>query len=647
MGTVGAMRSEPYQAVVVDDADDVRAVVGRQLRLSGRFSIVGEGSSGADAVELAARHRPAIMVLDASMPDMDGLEALPGILDASPATKVVMLSGFGGGQALEIAARTLGAADFVEKADPLRELPGRLLRVLGDTTADIEEPAPAEPADREAGRDDDAVFARHLERFRTVFDQAAIGMATMTLSGSVVRANAALTHLAGQPETALAGRRYSELAGSQESRDQLREAVTRLGRGEIEVAQIEHPLAGESGAWTRSTLAVVADPDGGPLYLFAQAEDITERRRAVDELRASEERFRLLVEATLDYAIFMLDREGHISTWNLGAQRMKGYRADEIIGQHFRIFYPPEKQEIRHPEHELELAVRAGRYEEEGWRIRKDGTRFWANVVITALFDHDGNHAGFGKVTRDITERRRTEEARDRAAATLADANEQLRVAREDAVNALDITAHELRSPIAAMTGAAEIVAEHWDRLEPDERAENMQNLMASAARVRRLLDDLLVASRLEVGSIEFHPEEIQVGPAIAEAVGAVGSAAGTVEVAGGAGVSVMADRLRLVQMVTNLLSNAARYGAPPVVVEVRPAGAMVEFRVCDHGPGVSDDLAPRLFRKFARGSGRPDRGTGLGLFIVAEMARRQGGDVWYERRDGLSCFGFRLPAPG
>ena len=633
-----AMETKPYQAVVVDDADDVRAVVGRQLRLSGRFSVVGEGSTGAEAVALAAEHRPAVMVLDASMPDMDGLEALPGILDVSPGTKVVMLSGFGGG-ALEMAARTLGAADFVEKSNPLRDLPDRLLRVLGH---DVENPVGAE-----LDGSGDATLARHLERFRTVFDQAAIGMATMTLSGTVVRANSALTRLAGRPESDLTGGRYSDLAGSPETVDVLRQAVVRLGRGEIDVAEVEHPLAGGHECWARSTLAPVTDTDGRPLYLFAQTEDITERRRAHQELRASEERFRLLVEGALDYAIFMLDTGGHVSTWNAGAERMKGYRADEIIGQHFRVFYPPDKQEIRHPERELELAIRDGRYEEEGWRIRKDGTRFWANVVITALFDHDGNLAGFGKVTRDVTERRQTEEARIRVAATLSEANEQLRMAREEAVNALDITAHELRSPIAAMAGAADIVAEHWDRLEPDERAENMRNLLSSAARVRRLLDDLLVASRLEVGSIEFTTEEILVGPPVAEAVGTAGSAAGTVEVVGAAGVTVVADRLRLGQMLTNLLSNAARYGAPPVVVEVRPAGPMVEFRVFDHGPGVADDLAPRLFRKFVRRPGKPDGGTGLGLFIVAEMARRQGGDAWYERHDNRSCFGFRLPAPG
>jgi len=149
---------DPYDAVLVDDADDVRSVVGRQLRLSGRFDVVGEGRTGADAISLAALHRPAVMVLDASMPDMDGLEALPGVLEASPDTKVVMHSGFGG-RALETAARALGASDFVAKAVPLRELPDRLLRTLGAPLSAERPPAASHVAEEilvAAGLDLDA-----------------------------------------------------------------------------------------------------------------------------------------------------------------------------------------------------------------------------------------------------------------------------------------------------------------------------------------------------------------------------------------------------------------------------------------------------------------------------------------------------------
>ncbi|GAA2782691.1 PAS domain-containing sensor histidine kinase [Nonomuraea dietziae] len=158
--------------------------------------------------------------------------------------------------------------------------------------------------------------------------------------------------------------------------------------------------------------------------------DRTQHRMAEHALRESEERFRLLVQSVVDYAIFMLDTEGHIVSWNAGAQRIKGYRADEIVGSHFSVFYPPEDVASGKPDRELEIAVVEGRLEDEGWRVRKDGTRFWANVIITALFDETGRLRGFGKVTRDLTERRmaeRTLDERGRLLAHLVQAQEMER----------------------------------------------------------------------------------------------------------------------------------------------------------------------------------------------------------------------------
>jgi PAS domain S-box-containing protein len=163
--------------------------------------------------------------------------------------------------------------------------------------------------------------------------------------------------------------------------------------------------------WANVVITPLYD-DSGVLRGFGEVtRDLTERRAAEQSLADSEERFRLLVQSVLDYAIFILDPYGHVSTWNAGAERIKGYRPDEIIGKHFSIFYPDEDNLAGKPAHELAMAIADGRVEDEGWRVRNDGTRFWANVVITPFYDESGELRGFGKVTRDLSERVSAEQA--------------------------------------------------------------------------------------------------------------------------------------------------------------------------------------------------------------------------------------------
>ncbi|NUR07584.1 MAG: PAS domain S-box protein [Nocardioidaceae bacterium] len=391
--------------VIVDDAAEVRSLVRTRLRLSHRVHVVGEGVDGNEAVELARTHGPDLMLLDVSMPGMDGLEALPLVREASPRTTVVMFSGF---EEHGLAQRLvgLGAAAFLEKSSSLETLADDLLAVLGGPPRRTTPTVAASTAEEDRER---RVIEEHLERFRELFEEAAIGMVTLTLTGQVVRANRAFARLVEREVDDLVGTPYGELAADR--REALDAALTELQGNDVDLLPVEHDVVGtEPVRRVLTTLTPIRDSAGRPLYLFLQVQDVSAMRAAEEDLRRAEERFRLLVESVRDHAIFMLDATGHIASWNPGAQRIKGYAAEEVLGRHFRMFYPPALQEARHPEHELEVALREGRYEEEGWRVRKDGSQFWANVVISAVHDRSGRHIGFAKVTRDMTGRRAAEE---------------------------------------------------------------------------------------------------------------------------------------------------------------------------------------------------------------------------------------------
>lgn len=614
--------------VVVDDAPDVRLLVRTMLRVSGSFEVVGEAGDGEAAVAVAEREQPDLMLLDVSMPRTDGLSALPRVLAVSPNTRVVLYTGFDE-RGLARRARDLGAAAFLEKSAKPDEVVETLLGALSDDRRTA-----AGPPDHGPHAGDDSVLTEHLERFREVFEEAAIGMATMTLSGHLVRTNRAFSQLVGRPVDDLVGAPYADIAG-----DQTGVALARVESGAQDVAQFEHDFPG-TGRRALATLAPVRDSHGRALYLFLQLQDVTAQRGAEEQLRLSEERFRLLVEAVEGYAIFMLDPTGHVVSWNAGAERIKGYSADEIIGRHFRTFYPPEKQEERHPEHELEWALRDGRYEEEGWRLRKDGSRFWASVLITAVHDQTGRHIGFAKVTRDVTERRRMLE-------DLEDANRRLHDSAREQADFLSVTAHELRTPIGVVGAAIDLLARHSDDLTGEERGELLESMAGSANRLRRLLHDLLTASRLEAGTAEFRREPFDVGRVLRQAVDSVRTLLPPVEITvdAPAGLQGRGDPDRIAQAVENLVANAIVHGGAPVRLVAVHRDRWVDVRVSDGGTGVPDRVADRLFERFV--TGQPRSGTGLGLYIVREIARAQGGEASYEppRAGEPSTFVLTFPA--
>ena len=243
--------------------------------------------------------------------------------------------------------------------------------------------------------------------YKALFDQLPVGVYMYDRELKIVQYNDRVTQALETSYDRIIGLDMKEL------KDQcLISAMRKALEGEFCHEERFYEATNGAGLWLSLSFFPMHDADGNVIGGMAMVEDVTERRQAEEKLRESEQRFRLLVESVKDYAIFMLDTDGTIVSWNAGAEYIMGYKSEEIIGKHLSTFYPEEDIEHGRPQHNLGIAVAEGRYEDEGWRVRKDGSKFWANVVITALRDEYGNLRGFSKVTRDLTERRKMEEER-------------------------------------------------------------------------------------------------------------------------------------------------------------------------------------------------------------------------------------------
>jgi PAS domain S-box len=468
-------------------------------------------------------------------------------------------------------------------------------------------------------------------------------------------------------------------------------AVDRPGE-ELEIAKATGRVEDEgwrlrkdgSRFWANVLITALRD-DKGKLLGFAKVtRDMTHRRAEEEELRLSEERFRLLVQSVQDYAIFMLDPAGYVTTWNEGAERIKGYSAGEIIGQHFSVFIPPEDADK--PARELEIAESEGRLEEEGWRVRKDGSRFWASVVITAVHDAKGKLAGFAKITRDLTERRAADEralndarrlAAEEAARTAAEQREQelrelteelsaqteeLEQQREQAEAAnrvksefLAAMSHELRTPLNAIGGYAQLIQLGLSGPVTEEQMKQLDRVQRSQQHLLNVINDILNFSRMEAGHITYdiHPMSVR---------DAVDSVAPIIEpMAGGLGISLrisvcrpdaiaLADRSKVEQILINLLSNAVKFTESGGTIDLACGcdEKSIWLRVSDTGVGIPPEHLETIFAPFeqvGRSLASPKEGTGLGLTISRDLARGMGGDLTAESKVGEgSTFTVTLP---
>ncbi len=393
-----------------------------------------------------------------------------------------------------------------------------------------------------------------------------------------------------------------------------------------------------------------------------ETEELMNRYVASEQARRnSEEQFRLLVEGVKDYAIFMLDVQGYIRTWNAGAQRIKGYTADEIIGKHFSIFYTPEDMQRNKPAHELVVAAREGQYQEEGWRVRKDGSLFWANVLITALCDDHGTLRGFGKVTRDMTERKRAEEEAER----LRESERQLEREREARHQTeallrmqdefLSMTAHELRTPITSLAGYAELLLRRLKQGELSiERAQRpIRAIHHQSQRLDRLTSGLLDLSRLEHGKLTLRQQAVDLRAIVEHVVGEVTLLTDTHElnmILPPNSLIIDGDELRLEQIFHNLLQNAIKYSPAggSVTIELRHEEQFGVVTITDQGIGIPEEDLPFLFDRFYRAtnvSSQQIGGLGIGLSIAKELVALHGGTIDVQSVAGHgSTFTLRFP---
>jgi PAS domain S-box-containing protein len=475
--------------------------------------------------------------------------------------------------------------------------------------------------------------ARRRDDFRLALESAANAMVMVDGDGRIVLSNAEADKLFGYAAGELSGRILEVLVPERfrAAHPAQREGFFHGGPGKRSMgASRVLPAVRKDGGEFPADIGLTRVRLSGKDFVVASVIDVTERMASEQKLLESEERFRLLVQNVKDYAIYMHDLNGVITVWNEGAERILGWRADEIIGRTFAAFYTPEDAAAGMGQRDLQAALERGSLQVEAWRVRKDGSRFMADIVTTPVRGRDGKLVGFGKVVRDLTE--------------IRTASENLRRTMEDLEGFAYTASHDLRSPLRAIQGYAHFAHERLKGKADPESLAMLERISGSAVRLDRLIRDVLSYSAISRETVALAPVDLD--KIVAHVLNLYPDLkAVRLEVKGPLGV-VLGQESLMLQIVSNLLVNAVKFvpaGRAPAI-EVRSETAepgVLRLIVEDNGPGIPRVHWERIFKPFQRLPGaRATSGSGIGLAIVKRAVERQGGSI---RVESEPCKGTRF----
>jgi PAS domain S-box-containing protein len=551
------------------------------------------------------------------------------------------------GRPVEVLAKRQTGEQFpIELA--LTQVPGREPALYTAFIRDITERKQYEEALR-----------RSEARKAAVLETALDAIISMDQDGKVIEWNPAAERIFGYSRELAMGRDMADLIVPKSTNEPPRKGLARFlqsGRGRMLGNRTEVMALRANGAEFPVELTVTKIAGDGPLVYTSFVRDITERRRTEEALRKSEERFRLLVEGVEDYAIYMLDTHGRVTTWNAGAERIMGFRAQEIIGRRFHRFYTPDDVERKKADQALAVATAEGRFQDERWQVRKDGTQYWASFVITALRDEGGKLTGYSTIARDITKRKQAEDEIRRLNTELErrvqERTAELQAAYQEMEAFSYSISHDLRAPLIHIAGFVEMLKSDLGPQLDEKSRRHLQTICDSTESMGRMIADLLTFSR--IGRAEMHKVRFNLTDTIKDARRDLQAQVQNRKITWIIPElpEVHADPFLLRQAMFNLLSNALKFTRrreeARIEITVETTDKEYIFAVRDNGAGFDMKYASKLFGVFQRlHSAGEFEGTGIGLANVRRIIGRHGGRTWAEGTvDAGATFYFSLPLP-